>query len=102
MSDLIIEKVNSSCVHLVCEDGLSHRFYNVFSAYAPGYRFNPRFKLHVWDGKVRCYNPITQILPIGLLNNLLIWCDQHKIEYSLQGFDKPLRDNIDRKNWKSK
>ena len=49
MSDLIIEKVNSSCVHLVCEDGLSHRFYNVFSAYAPGYRFNPRFKLHVWD-----------------------------------------------------
>lgn len=96
MSDLIIEKVNSSCVHLVCEDGLSHRFYNVFSAYAPGYRFNPRFKLHVWDGKVRCYNPITQILPIGLLNNLLIWCDQHKIEYSLQGFDKPLRDNIDK------
>jgi superfamily II DNA or RNA helicase len=81
---------------LVCEDGLSHRFYNVFSAYAPGYRFNPRFKLHVWDGKVRCYNPITQILPIGLLNNLLIWCDQHKIEYSLQGFDKPLRDNIDK------
>jgi len=96
MSDLIIEKVNSSCVHLVCEDGLSHRFYNVFSAYAPGYRFNPRFKLHVWDGKVRCYNPITQILPIGLLNNLLIWCDQHKIEYSMQGFDKPLRDNIDK------
>lgn len=96
MSDLIIEKVNSSCVHLVCEDGLSHRFYNVFSAYAPGYRFNPRFKLHVWDGKVRCYNSITQILPIGLLNNLLIWCDQHKIEYSLQGFDKPLRDNIDK------
>lgn len=96
MIDLIIEKVNSSCVHLVCEDGLSHRFYNVFSAYAPGYRFNPRFKLHVWDGKVRCYNSITQILPIGLLNNLLIWCDQHKIEYSLQGFDKPLRDNIDK------
>ncbi len=96
MSDLIIEKVNSSCVHLVCEDGLSHRFYNIFSAYAPGYRFNPRFKLHVWDGKVRCYNPITQILPIGLLNNLLIWCDQHKIEYSMQGFDKPLRDNIDK------
>lgn len=96
MSDLIIEKVNSSCVHLVCEDGLSHRFYNVFSAYTPGYRFNPRFKLHVWDGKVRCYNPITQILPIGLLNNLLIWCDQHKIEYSMQGFDKPLRDNIDK------
>lgn len=96
MSDLIIEKVNSSCVHLVCEDGLSHRFYNVFSAYAPGYRFNPRFKLHVWDGKVRCYNSITQILPIGLLNNLLIWCDQHKIEYSLQGFNKPLRDNIDK------
>lgn len=96
MSDLIIEKVNSSCVHLVCEDGLSHKFYNIFSAYAPGYRFNLRFKLHVWDGKVRCYNPITQILPIGLLNNLLIWCDQHKIEYSMQGFDKPLRDNIDK------
>ena len=98
MSDLIIEKVNSSCVHLVCEDGLSHRIYNVFSAYAPGYRFNPRFKMHVWDGKVRCYNPMSQILPIGLLNNLLVWCDQHNIQYSLQGFKDGLTDTIDKKD----
>lgn len=98
MSDLIIEKVNSSCVHLVCEDGLSHRIYNVFSAYAPGYRFNPRFKMHVWDGKVRCYNPMSQILPIGLLNNLLIWCDQHQIQYSLQGFKDGLTDTIDKED----
>ena len=98
MSDLIIEKVNSSCVHLVCEDGLSHRIYNVFSAYAPGYRFNPRFKMHVWDGKVRCYNPMSQILPIGLLNNLLIWCDQHNIQYSLQGFKDGLTDKIDKED----
>lgn len=98
MSDLIIEKVNSSCVHLVCEDGLSHRIYNVFSAYAPGYRFNPRFKMHVWDGKVRCYNPMSQILPIGLLNNLLIWCDQHNIQYSLQGFKDGLTDTIDKED----
>lgn len=98
MSDLIIEKVNSSCVHLICEDGLSHRIYNVFSAYAPGYRFNPRFKMHVWDGKVRCYNPMSQILPIGLLNNLLIWCDQHNIQYSLQGFKDGLTDKIDKED----
>lgn len=98
MSDLIIEKVNSSCVHLVCEDGLSHRIYNVFSAYAPGYRFNPRFKMHVWDGKVRCYNPMSQILPIGLLNNLLVWCDQHNIQYSLQGFKDGLTDTIDKED----
>lgn len=98
MSDLIIEKVNSSCVHLVCEDGLSHRIYNVFSAYAPGYRFNPRFKMHVWDGKVRCYNPMSQILPIGLLNNLLVWCDQHNIQYSLQGFKDGLTDKIDKED----
>lgn len=98
MSDLIIEKVNSSCVHLVCEDGLSHRIYNVFSAYAPGYRFNPRFKMHVWDGKVRCYNPMSQILPIGLLNNLLVWCDQHNIQYSLQGFRDGLTDTIDKED----
>ena len=98
MSDLIIEKVNSSCVHLVCEDGLSHRLYNVFSAYAPGYRFNPRFKMHVWDGKVRCYNPMSQILPIGLLNNLLVWCDQHNIQYSLQGFKDGLTDTIDKED----
>ena len=98
MSELIIEKVNSSCVHLVCEDGLSHRIYNVFSAYAPGYRFNPRFKMHVWDGKVRCYNPMSQILPIGLLNNLLVWCDQHNIQYSLQGFKDGLTDTIDKED----
>lgn len=87
MSDLIIKKVNETYVSLECEEYLNNKFYTLFSAYAPSYKFNPRFKNHVWDGKIHCYSPMTQTLPIGLLRNLMTFCDNNGIVYELEGFD---------------
>ena len=92
--EISIEKINDSFVQLACDEIINHEIYNLFSAYAPGYRFNPRYKHHLWDGKVRCYSAITQLLPIGLLPNLLTWCAKNNHTYKLIGLDD-MYDNID-------
>jgi len=86
MSDLVIRKENESYVTLGCDEDLNNKFYNLFSAYMPGYRFNPRFKNHLWDGKVHCYSPITQTLPIGLVRNLIQYCQSKNINYELEDY----------------
>lgn len=54
-----------------------------FSCYSDGYQFNPRFKLHLWDGKVYFFNPRTGILPIGLVPYLDDFCkkNNHTVKF---------------------
>lgn len=95
MSDLVIRKENESYVTLDCDEDLNNKIYNIFSAYMPGYRFNPRFKNHLWDGKLHAYSPITQTLPIGLVRNLINYCNGKNITYKLEDLDD-MDDVIDK------
>ena len=85
--DITIQKQNNSYVQLHCDESLNHKIYILFSAFQPGYKFSPRYKLKVWDGKIHCYSPITQLLPIGLVDNLLNWCKKNNYTYKLFGLD---------------
>ena len=85
--DIIIEKQNESYVQLKCDESMNHRVYCLFSAFQQGYRFNPRYKMKLWDGKIHCYSPITQMLPIGLVDNLINWCKGKNYTYDLRGLD---------------
>ena len=86
MVDIVIEKSNESFAQLHCDEEINHEINNLFSAFAPGYRFNPRYVNHLWDGKTRVYSPITQLLPIGLVSNLMKWCDAKKYTYKMDFF----------------
>lgn len=94
MVDIVIEKSNDSFAQLHCSEVINHEINNLFSAFAPGYRFNPRYKHHLWDGKTRVYSPITQLLPIGLVSNLINWCEKKGYSYKLENFDD-FKDEID-------
>lgn len=48
-----------------------------FSHYVKNYRFMPKFKFGQWDGKIRFYNRALRQLPIGLLPELLKFCDRY-------------------------
>lgn len=86
MTDIIIEKNNESYVQLHCNEEINHEINNLFSAFAVGYRWNPRYVNHLWDGRVRVYSPITQLLPIGLVSNLMKWCDTKRYTYKMDFF----------------
>lgn len=95
MADIIIEKSNESFAQIHCDEEINHEINNLFSAFAPGYRFNQRYKHHLWDGRVRAYSAITQLLPIGLVDNLINWCKKKNYSYKLQFFDN-YKDEIDK------
>jgi len=55
-----------------CEDReilLSLKDY--FAEYAPGYAFNPKFKVGHWDGKIYLFSIYEKTLPYGLLTEFL-------------------------------
>lgn len=94
MVDITIEKVNDTFLQLHCDESINHEVYNLFSAFQPGYRFNPRYRNHLWDGKTHVYSAVTQLLPIGLLDNLITWCDKQHYTYNLCYLDNR-HDEID-------
>lgn len=99
MTDIIIEKNNESFVQLHCNEEINHEINNLFSAFAVGYRFNPRYKNRLWDGRVRVYSPITQLLPIGLVSNLINWCKTKGYTYQMNFFDN-FTENVDKNKLK--
>lgn len=52
MVDAIIRKIDESVVEIETSDDIHHNIYMRYSEYMPGYQFNPRFKLRVWDREV--------------------------------------------------
>lgn len=99
MTDIIIEKSNESFVQLHCNEEINHEINRLFSAFAPGYRFNPRYKQHLWDGRITVYSPITQLLPIGLVSNLINWCKTKGYTYQMNFFDN-FTENVDKNKLK--
>lgn len=99
MVDIVIEKSNESFVQLHCNEEINHEINNLFSAFAVGYRFNPRYINRLWDGRVRVYSPITQLLPIGLVSNLINWCKTKGYTYQMNFFDN-FTDSIDKNKLK--
>ena len=60
--------------------------YSYFAVYAKAYLFNPRYKNHIWDGKIRFFNKKNHTIPYGLLFMLKNFCSDNNIELKLNGF----------------
>lgn len=108
MNDVILRKINESILEIECEDDIKHELYNRYSYYVPGYQFQPRYKLHVWDGKIHLYNKRTDSVPYGLIYDILkkgkddgynfisenFNIDELFDDTSDEWFDKEIKDNM--------
>ena len=83
---IIVKKLNSSFVKLFTEADIAQELNSFFSVYADGYLFNPRYKLHIWDGKIRFFSTISNILPLGLLSNLEKFATEKDIDLIYEDF----------------
>lgn len=87
MSDIIIEKVNSSFVQVLATADILHELNSYFAVYVDGYIFNPRFKAKIWDGKVRFFSMNTGLLPTGLVKTLQDFARKNKYSVEFSGFE---------------
>lgn len=63
-------------VHLMISDH--------FTFMSPGYKFSPKFKAGLWDGKIRLYNLKSKTLPQGLLSKLIRLLQSRNEEFTVE------------------
>lgn len=85
---LRIEKLNECDLKIYTnEQSIIHEIRDKYTFYAKDYKFHPKFKNKQWDGKIRLFNSLTKIMPLGLLSNLLHFLKVNQYEYELVGFE---------------
>ena len=67
--DIIVHKTNEATAFVECSSSIHREITSYFSVFADNYRFNPKFKARIWDGKLRFFD-YQNHLPIGLLGHL--------------------------------
>lgn len=99
MVDILIRRKNHLYCEIVCSQSIAYELREVFSFRPNGYRFMQKFKLGLWDGYIRLFNPYECKLYSGLLPNLIEWavkkrytididktCGKIGEQYPLDGF----------------
>jgi superfamily II DNA or RNA helicase len=82
MSDLIITKKNEAYMKVICEPGVAMEISDAYSFYVPNYRWAPKYKAGVWDGKIRLFNTLTREMYAGLKDDLADWAK--KRDYTVE------------------
>ncbi len=71
MSDTIeVELLDNVYLRIGCEIDQAFELKEFFSCYVPNYKYNPKYKARMWDGKISFFNIHDHTLPIGLLKYL--------------------------------
>jgi superfamily II DNA or RNA helicase len=72
LTDVTITKENESymIVHPK-DDGIKQNLHEMFTFYAPNFRWHPLFKKGLWDGKIKLYNKETELLYLNFYKKLI-------------------------------
>lgn len=94
---LSIVKANELSVRVETERAVEYELMDTFSFYVPGFKYQPKFKSGLWDGKIRLYNSTTKLLPMGLIVDLAKFCHTNGYELKIDPKLKTikLRDEIE-------
>lgn len=76
-----IEKLNESFLRVNCGDDIALNLSEHFSFYTEGYKWSPKYKAGIWDGKIRLFQKRGRLLPIGLGNDLIVYFRQNGIDF---------------------
>ncbi len=80
---LKINKINESFVQLDGDYDELLTISNYFSFYTPNYKWSPKYKAGIWDGKIRLLNLKNGNLPIGLYPRLKSFCKDLNIKTNI-------------------
>ena len=81
-------KINEAFFKVKAEEFVHKGLADHFTFVAPNYKFHPKYKARLWDGKIRLYNLSTKILYSGLLSKLKQYCVErgYDLQYSEDDF----------------
>lgn len=102
MPDLIIKKKDETYITLEGEPSVLLDLSDVFTFYADGFRFNPKVRAKIWDGKLRLLRRTSQTrgqIYYGLLHEILKICKSRnytvEIHDDLKIKNKPSKEELE-------
>lgn len=92
MSHVHLQHVNSVYIRVVTDPSTLREISDHFTYFAHNYKFHPKYKMRVWDGKIKLVNYMTGTVYAGLAQKIKKFCDDREYEVT---FDEELTyDNV--------
>lgn len=94
MVDVIIQKKNESYIEILAETSILYELRDCFSFYADGYKFHPKYKQKLWDGRILLLKLVSKNkgeIYYGLLKSIIDLCNS-------RGYTFELSDDLKIKN----
>lgn len=86
MTDVIIEKKNEAYIIITAEQSTLQEMQDVFTFFAEGYKYHPRYRSKMWDGKIRILKMTSRNrgeIYYGLLEQIISFCKNREYTYSI-------------------
>ena len=87
MADVHLKHVNSVYIRVEAEASIIREISDNFTFFADNYKFHPKYRSRMWDGKIRMLNNMTCLIYAGLAKKIKKFCDAR--DYTLT-FDNEL------------
>ena len=84
MEKIQIRNIDSVYNKIECESGVARELQDYFSFFVPNYKFQPKFRAKLWDGKIRLFNLRNNTIYYGLNHQIENFCKErdYSVEYS--------------------
>lgn len=94
MADVHLEYVNAAQLRVRTEPGVLMEMSDYFTFFADNYKFHPKYKSRMWDGKLRLINRLTAVCYAGLALRIKKFCDSR--DYTISWDSEFDYDNVSR------
>lgn len=84
MTDLTISKKNEIFLKIECEPHIKYELSDQFTFDIPNAKFMPQYRSKYWDGKIRLFNVNNGEIYCGLLDKIILFCDNHNYKFQFK------------------
>lgn len=92
MSDVHLKFVNNNYIKIETELSTLREISDHFTEFANNYKYHPKFKNKMWDGKIRLVNGLTALIYRGLARQVLKFCQTRGYEVTFD--DELIYDDV--------
>lgn len=82
MSDVHLKYINSVNVKVCADPSTIMELSDQLTYYADNYKWNPKYKARMWDGKIRLVNQLSGVTYAGLAQRIKKFCDARGYSFS--------------------
>lgn len=92
MVDVYLQYVDAVNVKVIAEPSIIMELSEHFTYFAKDYKFNPKYKARMWDGKIRLLKGASGYIYAGLAKKIKKWCDARS--YTIEWDEELFYENL--------